>query len=248
MMLGVIGFGNIGSAFANRLSKDYKIAIHDIDQGKLSLAKAHFEVKNSLRELLEVSETVFLCVKPKDAKEVLKSINSWQGTIISCVAGLEVKKIKELVKARVVRIMPNLAVSYGLGSIAVCGDVSEDVTELLSKCGEVFSLKEELFDVFTAIAGSGPAFFYKFIEGMVLAGVYEGMSKEVALKVSLQSIIGACELLKASGSLEELIFKISSPGGTTIEGLKLLEERAFCGIVIECVLKTAQKSRTLSTL
>ncbi|MCS7083356.1 MAG: pyrroline-5-carboxylate reductase [Aquificaceae bacterium] len=248
-MLGVIGFGNMGSSFVKRLHKDYKISVYDKDKSKLLNSEGlSFEAKDSLEELLEVSETLLLCVKPKDALDVLKSLSSWQGTIISCVAGLEIAKIQRFVKARVVRIMPNLAVSVGLGSIAVCGDVSEDVRRMLSRCGEVFELEEGLFDAFTAIAGSGPAFFYKFLQGMVLGGVYLGMSKESALKVSLQSILGACELLKNNGSLEELIFKVSSPGGTTIEGIKLLEEKAFCGIVLECIAKTAQKSKLLSTL
>jgi len=173
--------------------------------------------------------------------------------LVSIVAGLSLKKIEELLgKEKVIRCMPNLAVAVGKGAIAyVCNELveerdEENFKESFSKCGSLHKVEEGLMDAFTALAGSGPAFVMKFISALCLAGVREGFSYQQAMDIVLDTIEGTVLMLRTfGGHPEEWISKVASPAGTTIEGLKVLEERAFSGILMECIRETTNRCKQL---
>jgi len=155
-------------------------------------------------------------------------------------------------KGRVVRLMPSINLLAGRGAIAIAfGDglgeeEKERVKELLSECGSLYEIPEHLFDGFTALAGSGPAFVFSFIDALALAGVREGFSYETALKIAVDTVGGSADLLrKFGGNPGEWIVKVTSPGGTTVEGLAYLEKKGFKGIVIGCIRKTSKRAQEL---
>ncbi|MDQ7081615.1 MAG: pyrroline-5-carboxylate reductase dimerization domain-containing protein [Aquificota bacterium] len=118
--------------------------------------------------------------------------------------------------------------------------------DLFSACGNLYILPENLFDAFTALAGSGPAFVMVFIDALAMAGVREGLSYDRSLSIVLDTVLGTADLLKSlGGSPSEWVTRVTSPGGTTVEGIKVLEERGFRGTVMECVARTSEKARRL---
>lgn len=256
MRLGILGYGNMGESFAKALKGYAEITILEIDQRKAEKALVEgFGVAKNIDFLLKASQWLLLAVKPKDAVEVLRDLKERIGDrlLISIVAGLGLSKIEEILgTSKLIRLMPNVNAIVGKATMAVAFGKGVDqeerikFVELFSKCGGLYELSEDLFDSFTALAGSGPAFVFKFIHALALSGVREGLSYDLAKSIAIDTVLGSCLLLKEKGGHpEDWITKVASPGGTTIEGLKVLEERGFSGIVMECIEKTASKSKRL---
>ncbi len=259
MRVGVIGFGNMGSAMAEGISRKIgkeNVIVFDRDPERLRVARdSGFPVASDTSFLVRESDLLLLAVKPKDVRGVLETVREEIGNriILSVAAGVSRGFLMEHSGTnRVVRLMPNINAFVGRAVIAVAwGEgVSEEerrrVEDILSGCGTLYPLPEELFDAFTALAGSGPAFVLSFIEALALAGLREGLPYGEALKIAVETVLGTAELLKASGLPPvEWMVRVASPGGTTVEGIKVLEERGFRGAVMECVAKTSEKARRL---
>ncbi len=259
MRIGIIGFGNMGQAFALCLSKKVgkeNITVYDIDPAKRQIAVENgFAFASDIKFLIDTSDLIMIAVKPKDAKEVLKKLRETKNKIIlSIMAGVSIFDIEEEIGGdkKIVRVMPNLGVAVGSGVMAITdnGKLTEEernkIEEILITCGSLYRIEEPMFDSFTALAGSGPAFVFEFIDGLALAGVREGFNYEQALKIVIDTLIGSAKLLKElGGNPNEWITRVSSPGGTTIEGIKFLEEKGFKGILMGCIEKTTEKAKKL---
>jgi len=258
MRVGIVGFGNMGQAFALCLSKKLgkeNVIVTDKIREKRNLAvEMGIAFANDIKFLADSSDVVIVAVKPKDAKEVLEKLKDFKGIVLSIMAGVSIQKIEEVLGKgkKIVRVMPNVNVAVGSGVMAITdnGNLSEEernkVEELLLSCGTLYRIDERLFDAFTALAGSGPAFVFSFIDALALAGVHQGFSYEQALRIVLDTVAGSSKLLKEFGlNPNELITKVTSPGGTTIEGIKYLEEKGFKGIVMECINRTSEKAKKL---
>jgi len=257
MNVGIIGYGNMGSSFARGLKeKASRIVVFDITEEKLKKAlEDGFGVAKDLYFLVKESQWILLAVKPKDAKSVLENLKEVfeDRLLISIVAGLSISTMESyLGKKKIIRAMPNINVAVQKGVIAytcnseVSQKEKEDVVKVFSSCGSLYEISEELMNAFTAIAGSGPAFVFKFLSALIMAGIREGFSYETSRGIAIDTVLGSCELLKRwGGHPEEWITKVASPGGTTVEGIKVLENRGFSGIVIECIEKTREKAEKL---
>ncbi len=261
MKVGIIGYGNMGSAFAKGLVRKVgaeNLIVYDVSEEKRKKAlEDGIATAGNLYFLVQNSDILFVAVKPKDVKGVLEEIKDQLGekVLVTMAAGLKISFYEEVLgrNKKIVRIMPNVNVAVGEGAIACTPNdaVSEEeldhVADLLSSCGEVFFLKEDLFDAFTALAGSGPAFVFAFADALAMAGVKEGIPYDQALAIALKTLSGSAKLLlELGGNPNEWITKVTSPGGTTVEGISYLEKKGFRGIVMKCIEKTAEKSRRLS--
>jgi len=259
MRVGIVGFGNMGQAFGLCLAEvvgKENITVTDKDPSKRGLAlELGLGFANDLKFLLDTSDLILIAVKPKDAKEVLNSLREAKGKIlVSLMAGVSIRDIEREAgeDKKVVRIMPNICVAVGKGAIAITdnGKLTEEerekVESLLGRCGNLYRIEEDYFDSFTALAGSGPAFVLSFIDGLSLAGVREGFPYNLALRIVLDTLEGTALLLKKKKvNPNELISAVTSPGGTTIEGIKFLEEKGFKGILMGCIEKTTEKAKRL---
>ena len=149
--------------------------------------------------------------------------------------------------------MPNLCLMAGEGMsvLARGGDVTDEemlFAESIFKCaGKTAIVPENLIDACTSINGSGPAYVFMFIEALTRAGIMQGIDRETALSLTLQTLIGAVKTVEKTGvDPEELKERVCSPGGTTIEAVKVFEEKGLYSIVAEAVDACAKKAKLLS--
>jgi pyrroline-5-carboxylate reductase len=261
MKIGVIGGGSLGSSLVNgflrsKVLKPEKILVSDSDEEKLrKLKKLGIQVTSDNKRLVKECDTVFIAVKPDIVESVLKEVGELsEGRLfISLAAGVPTKFIEARTEARVIRAMPNICVA--VAEMASCFSpgrkaTSEDeklVERLLGSVGRTFKVDEKLMDAVTGLSGSGPAYFYLFIKALQEAGVELGLSSEVALKLAAQTAKGAGEMvLRTGGSPDDLIKQVCTPGGTTIEGIKVLENKKVAEAIMEAVKAAAKRARELS--
>ncbi len=215
-------------------------------------------VQESLQDLARNSDRVLLAVKPKAVASVLTQAAegfSPDTILVSMVAGVSIARLRGFFATppRIVRIMPNIALSVGLGMTAVCADESvppEDVEEILGifrMAGRARLVEEEWLDTVTALSGSGPAFVFLFIESLADGAVLNGMSREAAYEFAAQTLQGAARIILESGMHPgELKDIVASPAGTTIAGIHVMERRAFRSIVMDAVDAAAKRSREIN--
>lgn len=202
--------------------------------------------------------TVFLSVKPQMFDAAVSSLKPHvdkKTLLISIAAGIRTERIARVAGPgpRIVRVMPNTPVQSGKGMSAVArgrGATSEDakyVLGLFGAAGKALELPEELLDAVTAISGSGPAYFFKFVESLAAAGIAAGLGEAEATELSRQTLIGSARLLEESGlPAAELRRRVTSPGGTTAAALLVFEERGLDEIVEQAALAARDRSVELS--
>lgn len=269
--IGFIGGGNIAEALIKGLIASKTVTasqIHVSDklpERQIYIAEKYgVEVLNN-HEATARADVVFIMVKPNDVAGVLKEIApvlTKEKLLISAAAGVTTDKIIDtltrtgLARAvSVVRAMPNTPAIVREGATAICagegaGKEALRLAEALFKAvGRVVVLRDEsLMDAVTGLSGSGPAYIFLIMEGLSEGGVKAGLPKDIAEALAVQTALGAARLAMESKdkSLEELRRMVTSPGGTTIEGLKKLEEGNIKEVLISAVEAAAKRARELS--
>ncbi len=205
--------------------------------------------------LVEEAECVLLAVKPQMLADAVRPLASLlEGKlIISIVAGVPLARVAKLTGShRVVRVMPNTPALVGCGAAAYAGS-GETTDADLAFAGRIFSAvgiamatEERYLDAVTAVSGSGPAYVFEFIQALSDGGVAAGLSRDMATKLAVQTVLGAAEMVRSTG-LHPTVLKdqVTSPAGTTIRALEVLESRAFAGTVIAAVRACAERSEEL---
>ncbi len=261
--IGIIGAGNMGEAIVRGLIeknvvKSTEIIVSDIDPDRISYLVERYNVagSSSNKRVVENSEIIFLAVKPKDLEKTLEPIkDSWtqDKVLISVLAGIKIEKIRKILeKPVIVRIMPNTPALIGEGAIGVSFEEIDEnkkleILNILNALGVVVEVEEFLMDVVTGLSGSGPAYVFMFIEGLIQGGIKGGLSYPQAKELAVQTVLGAAKLVK---ELDEhpavLRDKVSSPAGTTIYALHKLEEKGLKDAVISAVEEATKRSKELS--
>jgi len=217
------------------------------------------EVRTTVRNLdvLEFADTLILAVKPDHAQEVLQEAKpgfTARHLLISIAAGVPTTRLETFLPAgsRVVRVMPNTpalvgasASAFALGRSATAEDGAL-THRLFAAVGVAYAVKESLLDAVTGLSGSGPAYVFLLIEALSDGGVAAGLPREVATQLAAQTLLGSAKLLLETGlhpgALKDMV---TSPGGTTIEGLHELEKAGVRGALINAVRAATDKSRKL---
>jgi pyrroline-5-carboxylate reductase len=258
-MLGFIGFGNMGRAIAEALIKTQKVKKEKLlisvksEKSKRKLSEEGFKVLPT-EEVIKQSDIVFLAVKPNQVGEILKNYRPlFEGkTLITVVAGLLISFYKDLLgnNVAIVRTMPNVNVKNGYGVVGVSFSKNvknkAEILELLKPLGLILEIDEKLMDAITALAGSGPAFVAEIIDAYAEAGVRLGFKYNEALKIALYTFLGTIKnLLEENKHPILLRDEVTSPGGTTIAGLKTLNEEAIKGKLIKVVESAYLRSQEL---
>jgi len=209
------------------------------------------------RAVVTAATVLVLAVKPDQTGAVLAEIAAdWTPAhlLISIAAGVTLAKLEAALPAgaRVIRVMPNTpalvgagAAGYAAGKNATAAD-AELAGQLLSATGVALPVKESLLDAVTGLSGSGPAYVYQFIEALSDGGVAAGLPRDTATKLAAQTVLGAARMVLETG-LHPGVLKdqVTSPGGTTIEGLHELEKGQLRATVINAVRAAAEKSKKL---
>lgn len=201
---------------------------------------------------------VFLAVKPQQAAAACREFSgalAADAVVVSIVAGLTLRQLSELTGTRrIVRVMPNTPCLVGKGVSVVCrmpevpaGDLGR-VLELLAAVGRVHEVDEPLMDAVTGLSGSGPGFVALLVEALADGGVKAGLPRSLALSLATETLSGTAALLDQTGEHPAQIKdRVSSPGGTTIAGLAVLEQRGVRGALIDAVVTAAARARELGS-
>lgn len=204
--------------------------------------------------VFEQSDFIVLGVKPNQIESVLKGspkADSPDKLIVSIAAGVRIGTLESYApRARVVRVMPNVccmvqegASSYTLGSKATDEDAAS-VRGLLDAVGVSIEVPEKDIDAVTGLSGSSPAYMFMVIEAMADAGVLLGLTRDTSLKLAAQTMLGSARTVletgRHPGALKD---SVCSPGGTTIEGVRVMEERGVRAAIMDAVKASADKSR-----
>ncbi len=259
MKYGFIGCGNMGGAIAKALAKaTTDFAITDRSGRAIALAAEIPCGYLSSAEIAERCDRIFLGVKPHMMKGVLEPLMpilaEKKPLLITMAAGLEIRQIEEFAGCRlpVIRIMPNTPVAIGKGVIQYCcNDLVDDTTladwlEDMRFSGMLDPLEERLIDAGSAISGSGPAYVYLFIEALADGAVACGIPRAKALEYAAATVIGAGEMVLETqqhpGALKDAV---CSPGGSTIAGIRALENHGFRAAAMEAVIATYNRNKEL---
>ena len=257
--LGFIGCGNMGGALAKAASQSLQgnqIALCDFDKTKVEKFVNEFgAVSATAQEIAKEAQFVVLAVKPQmmesaitEFSEILRARTDV--TVITMAAGLSIAAIRSYIGAKlpVIRIMPNTPAMLGAGMILYATEQVANAEEsaflqAFSAAGQFDKIPESDIDAASVVSGCGPAFVYAFIQALADGGVACGVDKDKALLYAAQTAKGAAEMLLSFGDSQTLIKNVCSPGGTTIEGVKALENENLKGVVTDAV--KASYKRTL---
>ena len=259
MKFGFIGCGNMGGALAKALSlstKDYLIT--DRSGKAKALAEELGCQYASVNKIASSCDAIFLGVKPQGMQQVLWEISNVlqekKPLLISMAAGLTTAQIEAYAGGNlpVIRIMPNTPVAVSQGLIPYCcndrveASVEADFLAHMKYAGILDPFPESLMDAVSALSGSGPAFVYIFAAAMADGAVACGIPREKAHTYAAQTILGAASMmLESSKHPSQLKDEVCSPGGSTICGIKSLEDHAFRGTVMECIQATYRRNLEL---
>ena len=256
---GAMAEAMVGGILDAKLATPHDVAVGEPVESRRAYLTERFGVSthSDNANAVDGADLVVLAVKPQQLAGVFDELegklDSGQAAL-SIVAGARMKTLTEgLAHLAVVRVMPNTPAQIGAGmtvwtaSEAVPEGRIEESRKILRTLGdEVYVSDEKLVDMATALSASGPAYVFLFIEALTDAGVYLGMARDMAQRLSVETVLGSARLVKESGKHPaELRNMVTSPGGTTAEALRVFESGAFRAVVQDAVAAAYEKSREL---
>ncbi|MDO5695208.1 MAG: pyrroline-5-carboxylate reductase [Eubacteriales bacterium] len=264
MSIGIVGTGSMGTAIirgaiaSGRLEPN-EIYAYDKHPDKLKDLGARYGIRicDSLEELVEACGTVLLAVKPHVYEPVLYDMRNMKEDvlIVTIAVGYEMDRVKLHLgrpEAKIIRTMPNTPCQIGAGIIGYCHTDAVSLAELervkfiFEGFSEVVYVKEEDMHAFAAISGSMPAFVDLFIEAAADAAVAEGIQRGDAYRIIAAAVAGSAQLVNETGEHPGVLKDaVTSPGGTTIEGVHALEAGNFRKTVMDAIRVTTEKSKNM---
>ncbi|MCK9222290.1 MAG: pyrroline-5-carboxylate reductase [Limnochordia bacterium] len=258
----VFGAGNMGKALlsgvlsAKLFPEEQILVVEKLEAKRAEVAQLGIQTTTDLAFACSFGTILVLAVKPKDIPDLLGELAPLvkeEQLVISIAAGISIQMLKSCLPAALVRVMPNTPALIGQGISAIAPEQSvtkeeqRKVAKLLGALGECVFVSEDLIDAVTGLSGSGPAYVFLLIEALIEGGVAAGLSRDVARRLTLQTVIGSARLLEETGQHPGVLKdQVTSPAGTTAAGLRILEERGFRSALIEAVLSATARSKELA--
>ncbi len=263
MNYGFIGLGNMATAiitgmYKSGAFKDDVIYGHNRSKEKMELAAKNFGVVclENNGEVVKKSDYVFLAVKPQFLNDVKDEIiKNWDDkkTLVTIVTGKDFTFYRNVFgDIPVVRVIPNINAKVQASLTAICANEKGQehlplIKQIFETTGSVMDISENYLGAFNSIAGASPAFAYLYIDALARAGLKNGLPKKLALEVAAKAVMGSCKLVLVSGEHPmALVDQVTSPGGTTIEGIQTLQRLGFESAVhqaIDAVIAKDEKIR-----
>ncbi len=261
--IGFIGTGKMGEALIRgilhaELVPPSRIYASDADTAKLQSLENEFKINICTDNCASVinSDIIIIAVKPQVVPEVLKEIqfSIKNQLIISIAAGVMIETFENALPegTKVIRVMPNIAatVKEAASAISAGSAVSKEdasiASEICNAIGKSVILPERLLDAVTGLSGSGPAYIFMIIEALADGGVHEGLDRNTAKLLAAQTVLGAAKMALANGThTGELKDMVTSPGGTTIRGIRVMEERGVRVAMMNAVIAACERSKEL---
>jgi pyrroline-5-carboxylate reductase len=270
MIVGILGAGNMGGAIARGYARslaaagdDAKILVYDVDAAKAAaLAELPgIEAAADEADLFAKADAVIFAVKPQLYDEVVPWIAALPGAasggklFISIAAGVSIGWLARALgdDAKIIRVKPNTPalVGEGMAALARSASVTDgefgEVMKVFGAVGRAIEVSEEQLDAVTGISGSSPAYAYMYLQALIESGVRHGLDEKDARVLAAQSTLGAAKMVleNADVSVEQLRTNVCSPGGTTIEAVKVLEKEGFMDAVKRAVYACVEKSKKM---
>lgn len=261
-----IGAGSMAEAMISGIVNSEKIPLQQIivsnrsNKERLQQLEKTYGINGVTQENLNFNniDVIVLAMKPKDAETALQAIrDSLQPhqLILSVLAGITTSFIEQHVPSgqQVIRVMPNTSSMIGESATAISSGkyTSEQnrliATELLESIGKVYTIPEEKMDIFTGIAGSGPAYFYYLMEHMEKAGIDGGLTEETVRQIIAQTLLGAAKMIQKQGESPTILREnVTSPNGTTAAGITALEMHGGGIAISEAIKQAANRSKEMN--
>ena len=259
MKIGFLGCGSMGGAIARAVSQVTKdIVLTDRSGRGKALADQLGVAYGSAQEIARDCDWIFLAVKPQMMEAALspirESLQEKKPLLVTMAAGLSMENIETMAGGDlpVIRIMPNTPAMVGAGMTQYCCNslVTEEnerhFLSLMTHTGHVDKLEEGLIDAASALSGCGPAYMYLFLEGLADGAVACGIPRAKAYEYAAATMEGAAKLMLTAGQHPgQLKDAVCSPGGSTIQGVRVLEEKGLRAAAMDCVIAAFEKSRKL---
>ena len=263
--IGFIGAGKMAKAMIEGLlakglyTKDEIIASCRSESTRQIIGRElGIEVTTDSSIVFESTDLIILAVKPNQICKILAAnsvANSTEKLLVSIAAGINISTIEKYVPdSRIIRVMPNVcctvsesASSYTLGTKATVDD-GKKVKEILEAVGVAFEVAEKDIDAVTGLSGSSPAYMFMVIDALADGGVLMGLPRDIAIRLAAQTMLGSAKTVLETGRHpDELKDSVCSPGGTTIEGVKILEDYNMRAAFISAVKASAEKSKRMGS-
>lgn len=266
--IGFIGAGSMAEAILRglverRIAEPSRLfAVNRQDAARLAELRDRYGIRTASEpaerdRLIGEADVIVLGMKPKDAAAAIADLRRLlrpEQLIVSVVAGLAIETIERLLGGTfpIVRTMPNTSSTIGLGATGVSFSAATSPAQrevgltLFAAIGEVCVVDEARLDIVTGVSGSGPAYIYYVMEAMIAAGVEGGLTEEEARQLTVQTVLGAAQMVKTTNeSPRELRRKVTSPNGTTHAAIELMEASGVGQTVKRAVLRAAERAREM---
>ncbi len=261
--IGFIGAGNMATAIVNGLltnkaARAEDVCVFDPDESKMELMRAKgVGTAGSGAELTAASDIIVLAVKPQSYDEVLGQISAsadMSKIFVTIAAGISIEYVRKGlgVECPMVRVMPNTPLLLGKGATALCRSENitdedfDEVYKMFALSGDAVVLPESQMNSVIAVNGSSPAYIYLFAKAMTEYAVSVGIDGQTALKLICKTFEGSAEMLRSSGDTpDELIKKVCSKGGTTIEAMNVLEAKGVSEAIKEAMAACTRRAEEL---
>jgi len=259
-----IGAGNMAEGIINEIVNKQvfernNITVFDVLSERMEYLENTYDVQitNNLQSAIEKADFILIAVRPQDIEKVAQNIKKMikeEQIIISICAGIKIEKLANLLgeEKKFIRIMPNTMseVQQGYSAICTSDNVSEDekndMNQILQSLGKVIFINENLFNAFTAYSCAGPAYVLYFMAALVDAGVQSGFSRKDALAIASENLLAAVKITQKTGKHPyQITDTMTSPAGITIDGLQVLSEKGFHGIVMASVQQAVKRTNEL---
>lgn len=258
-MIGFIGGGNMAEAMIKGMlqSNIKDIIVSEPRAERRDYLTNTYKINTTFDNKLTVklSDIIILAVKPQNMEEVLDEIKDTltdDKLIISIAAGITLSYLtSKLNKSKIIRVMPNTPalVQEGMSVLSmqecIHNKEMDTVRTIFMSIGKVLVLPEKYMDAVTALSGSGPGFLAYFVESMIEGGIKVGLDKTIATELAIQTFIGTAKLLETGLQPTKLREMVTSPAGTTAEGLKVCEEKNLKDIIISVIEAATRRSKEL---
>lgn len=261
--IGFLGCGNMGGAIARAVCKTVDpqtVFLANRTPSKAQMLASELGCCTAANQTIAQNcDLIFLAVKPQMMQDLLEPLRpvlaqrSSRFVLCTMAAGMSIARIREMAGGcyPVIRIMPNTPASIGEGMIQYCcadvtADEEEDFCRAMAASGLLDTIPEGMIDAASCISGCGPAWVYQFIEALADGGVACGLPRSKAQQYAAQMVLGSAKLVLESGQHPgALKDAVCSPGGTTIQGVRVLEEHGLRGAVMDAVLAAYEKTKEL---
>ncbi len=260
--IAIIGAGNLGIAIAKGIIEKELLQASNVVLTRRTLSSIEwmkengFEITTDNRDAVSKSDTVILCVQPKQLKELMKEISdliSSKQTVVSVITGISLSELTSYCPndAKIIRAMPNTAVAIGESMTCLStNNGSEDlkfIESIFKSLGETLVIDESLMQAATVLGASGIAFFMRYLRAATQGGIQMGFHPEEAQKIAVQTAKGAATLVIQETSHPEVeIDKVTTPQGCTIEGLNEMEHQGFSSSLIKGLMTSFHKIKSIT--